>query len=104
MSDFPRPIPWLEGAGLVPSLDGPSLAAPSRAAAGGATSGAATGGGKRVHLPIVQSTSLARAGLSDTAGVAQKMRSKRTKLFGLFSQKPRPGSGLPARKVIVGAM
>lgn len=88
MSDFPRPLPWLEGIGPVPSLDGaPALAqAPA----------------PRIHLPVLQESSQ----MSDLSAAADRGSSKSSPRFvfpflGKRKKKIRPGSGRAPRRIIV---
>lgn len=97
-SPWPRPLPWLEGVGMVPALDAPTSTISASAHTGVLGESSLPGAPKRVHLPIVQTQALA------SSSPTVKSRARKTKLFGLFPQKPRPGSALPARKIIVGAM
>ena len=103
MSDLPQPIPWLGVVGPVPALDGPAEAAPrpvshvspvaSVAAAVSATVTAAAS-------TVSAAAATASPDKAEPAGPGWMTRAKawwdkRTK------PKKRPGSGIPARKIIV---
>ncbi|MEZ4409461.1 MAG: 4Fe-4S binding protein [Polyangiales bacterium] len=90
MSDLPQPIPWLGVVGAVPSLDG--VPAPSPVAQVTLTPTAAA-------PAEAHSTAVATGDLPKGPSVFDRARSwVKAKL----KKKKRPGSGLPARKIIAG--
>lgn len=93
MSDLPRPLPWLDVPGFVPALDAPhpasSVSSPAR---------------RRVHLPIVQSSVESSIVRDDSRPLARASNNGRTIWGRWFGKKNRPGSGKPARRVIVALM
>jgi polyferredoxin len=88
--ELPSPIPWLGAVGPVPALDRPSARPSDRRETPG-------GPRPRRHLPLVAEGPKGASLQSATAPapVAPVGKKRATK-------KKRPGSGIPARKVIVG--
>jgi polyferredoxin len=78
MADLPRPLPWLDRTGVILPLD--VEVAQER---------------RRIHLPVVY---------NQGRDVRQRQNSRTRFSLGMFRSKPRPGSGLPPRRVIVGLL
>jgi len=88
VTDFPRPIPWLGSEGPVLALDAPAKPAAAR-----------------VHLPVVQ-VSAAKEVAESPAAVARaagRLDGIVDRVYSLLGKRrrPRSGSGIPARKIIV---
>lgn len=107
--ELPRPIPWLdEGrrtAAFSTGASGPTAARPP------ASSNPGRAGVRRIHLPVLSSGGGAQALSRPPRSPASSRRSAHTFLSWIASRlpvprrwltdKPRPGSGLPPRRVIV---
>lgn len=86
MSEFPRPLPWLETTGSVASLDQPFNGAVAVS--------------RRVRLPVLQQLPVEDAQVA--AGKSGRSSARGTSILSRFTRKRvRPGSGLSPRKVIV---
>jgi polyferredoxin len=86
VSDFPRPLPWLEGIGSVSSLDAPKSASVSSS---------------RVHLPVLQDGAKMRAVSRSGAPGIKTAGARTTPWAQIFRKRIRPGSGRAPRRVIV---
>lgn len=94
--DLPRPIPWLDGGAVQDNATPPQAGSSSSRASGGPGDPRSS----RRHLPILQTTSAVAA--SSTPALPGQ-RVPRRRWWGLLApRRPRPGSGLPARRVITG--
>lgn len=96
MSDHPRPLPWLGVIGHVPALDAPEQpAAPLKPVPVSVAPAAVT-----APAPV-QSTAAAPAVDAPKVKLPAFVTRARTWVRARFKKKKRPGSGIPARKVIV---
>ncbi len=87
MSDLPQPIPWLGVVGAVPSLDG--VPAPSPVT-------------KVTLTPAVTEANSAAVTTGEVAQGPSVFERARSWVKAKLKKKKRPGSGLPARKIISG--